>query len=243
MSRPMFLRAVPFVAGCCRLAAFGVEPASYENPVHTSCTFCCLHVAGWLPLRLSRPRMRILFIRAVPSVACAVPSVARRLAAFEVEPASYAVALRAFKKIIPGISADDAYKMWRGNATNRIQVDWRLVHVFVSSYPGCGLHTFSWRPWSGNRRLCRAPTPTLAPHLQEFYARHNLAAPRRILDAGCGAGMSSQWLADKYPGAELTGLDLSPYFLAVAELEERCGKSVVDVLFAYGGGGGAGGEC
>jgi len=38
---------------------------------------------------------------------------------------------------------------------------------------------------------------------------------------GCSTGMSTRWLAREFPEACITGLDLSPYFLAVAELEQR----------------------
>jgi ubiquinone/menaquinone biosynthesis C-methylase UbiE len=41
--------------------------------------------------------------------------------------------------------------------------------------------------------------------------------PRDILDLGCSVGMSTFALQDLYPSATLTGLDLSPYFLAVAQ--------------------------
>ncbi len=41
-------------------------------------------------------------------------------------------------------------------------------------------------------------------------------APHRILDGGCSIGMSTFALQDVFPDAQLTGLDLSPYFLAVA---------------------------
>lgn len=40
--------------------------------------------------------------------------------------------------------------------------------------------------------------------------------PRDILDLGCSVGMSTFALQDIYPQAKFTGLDLSPYFLAVA---------------------------
>ncbi len=40
--------------------------------------------------------------------------------------------------------------------------------------------------------------------------------PHRILDGGCSVGMSTFALQDVFPTAQLTGLDLSPYFLAVA---------------------------
>ncbi|MEB3179126.1 MAG: class I SAM-dependent methyltransferase [Nostocaceae cyanobacterium] len=47
--------------------------------------------------------------------------------------------------------------------------------------------------------------------------------PRDILDMGCSVGMSTFALQAVYPQAKLTGLDLSPYFLAVAKYrsEER----------------------
>ena len=38
-----------------------------------------------------------------------------------------------------------------------------------------------------------------------------------IVDIGCGIGMSTFALQESYPDANLTGLDLSPYFLTVAQ--------------------------
>ena len=40
--------------------------------------------------------------------------------------------------------------------------------------------------------------------------------PTTIVDLGCGVGMSTLALQDIYPQAQITGVDLSPYFLAVA---------------------------
>lgn len=45
--------------------------------------------------------------------------------------------------------------------------------------------------------------------------------PQRILDLGCGVGMSTRALQKTYPQAQLTGLDLSPYFLAVANYQSH----------------------
>ncbi|NP_001312493.1 uncharacterized LOC107793530 [Nicotiana tabacum] len=44
---------------------------------------------------------------------------------------------------------------------------------------------------------------------------------RDILDIGCSVGVSTGYLADRYPFAKVTGLDLSPYFLAVAQYKEK----------------------
>jgi ubiquinone/menaquinone biosynthesis C-methylase UbiE len=41
--------------------------------------------------------------------------------------------------------------------------------------------------------------------------------PQHILDLGCGVGMSTFALQEVYPQAQITGLDLSPYFLAIAQ--------------------------
>lgn len=42
-------------------------------------------------------------------------------------------------------------------------------------------------------------------------------SPQAILDLGCSVGMSTLALAEIYPDAKITGLDLSPYFLAIAD--------------------------
>jgi ubiquinone/menaquinone biosynthesis C-methylase UbiE len=41
--------------------------------------------------------------------------------------------------------------------------------------------------------------------------------PRQILDLGCGTGSMTFLLKQAFPGAAVTGLDLSPYMLAIAE--------------------------
>jgi ubiquinone/menaquinone biosynthesis C-methylase UbiE len=41
-------------------------------------------------------------------------------------------------------------------------------------------------------------------------------APKNIADLGCSIGMSTFTLQDIYPESQMTGVDLSPYFLAVA---------------------------
>ncbi|CAD7701304.1 unnamed protein product [Ostreobium quekettii] len=46
-------------------------------------------------------------------------------------------------------------------------------------------------------------------------------AVKDVLDVGCSVGVSTRWLAEAFPSASCTGLDLSPYFLSVAELVER----------------------
>jgi len=44
---------------------------------------------------------------------------------------------------------------------------------------------------------------------------------KTALDAACSAGISTRSLAKRFPDAQVIGMDLSPYFLAVAELREE----------------------
>jgi ubiquinone/menaquinone biosynthesis C-methylase UbiE len=60
----------------------------------------------------------------------------------------------------------------------------------------------------GDRKLRQSYHDILKPSLPQ--------EPRDILDLGCGVGLSTFALQQVYPEAKITGLDLSPYFLAVA---------------------------
>ena len=72
-------------------------------------------------------------------------------------------------------------------------------------------------PAAAQRRLRRG----IFDAVRAFAARHTLREPLDVLDVGCSVGVSTRWLAQEYPAAQVTGLDLSPHFLAVAELRER----------------------
>ncbi len=58
-----------------------------------------------------------------------------------------------------------------------------------------------------------------------------LPTPQRILDLGCSVGMSTLALSEVYPSAQITGLDLSPYFLAIAH--HKLHKSLPDVNWVH----------
>jgi ubiquinone/menaquinone biosynthesis C-methylase UbiE len=47
------------------------------------------------------------------------------------------------------------------------------------------------------------------------------SSPQNIVDLGCSVGMSTFALGDVYPEAKMTGVDLSPYFLAVAQYRSQ----------------------
>ena len=67
--------------------------------------------------------------------------------------------------------------------------------------------------WSG---AGAAGDTKLRQSYHEILKNQISSHPQAILDVGCSVGMSTFALQALYPEAKMTGLDLSPYFLAVA---------------------------
>jgi trans-aconitate 2-methyltransferase len=55
---------------------------------------------------------------------------------------------------------------------------------------------------------------------RELAARVAVSAPQRVIDLGCGPGNSTAVLAERWPNAELTGLDNSSEMIAAARKTE-----------------------
>ena len=67
-----------------------------------------------------------------------------------------------------------------------------------------------------------AAKDTRARAMQDFAEQHGARSFQDILDIGCSSGISTRAMAEAFPDVvSLRGLDLSPHFLAVAELRER----------------------
>jgi ubiquinone/menaquinone biosynthesis C-methylase UbiE len=56
--------------------------------------------------------------------------------------------------------------------------------------------------------------------------------PQAILDVGCGVGLSTFSLQEVYPQAQVTGLDLSSYFLAVAKYRTQQSQAHINWVHA-----------
>eukprot|EP00257_Ricinus_communis_P019412 XP_015578398.1 uncharacterized protein LOC107261730 [Ricinus communis] len=86
----------------------------------------------------------------------------------------------------------------------------------------------------GNRVLRGNWLKTIEQHHQQYSGKSIISD---ILDVGCSVGVSTRFLADKFPLAKVTGLDLSPHFLSVAQFKEKKGaprKNPINWIHANG---------
>lgn len=56
--------------------------------------------------------------------------------------------------------------------------------------------------------------------------------PAKILDIGCSVGISSEYLKEAFPKSHVTGLDLSPYFLSIAQHRNQLNGTYIDYVHA-----------
>jgi SAM-dependent methyltransferase len=66
--------------------------------------------------------------------------------------------------------------------------------------------------------------------MKKIFAMSNFN-PKKILDVGCSTGLSTLKLHDSFPGAEIIGMDLSPYMLAGTL--HNCFLSLILSLFLF----------
>lgn len=76
--------------------------------------------------------------------------------------------------------------------------------------------------WEQAQEMFRgAARDTIAERWREAHAGHAASEvaqfPRTLLDVGCSGGFSTHEMAKAFLGIKATGLDLSPYYLAVAK--------------------------
>lgn len=58
-------------------------------------------------------------------------------------------------------------------------------------------------------------------------------APNAIVDLGCGVGLSTFALQDTFPQAQLTGVDLSPYFVTVAQYKAQQSQNYQSIRWVH----------
>jgi SAM-dependent methyltransferase len=106
-----------------------------------------------------------------------------------------------------------AYYLRRFHAYDQGNLGWQpATEVEVAAY---AVHARIWPDGGpqGDARLRQSYHDCLLQQIEP--------APLDILDLGCGVGMSTFALQATYPHAHLTGVDLSPYFLAIAHFRSN----------------------
>jgi ubiquinone/menaquinone biosynthesis C-methylase UbiE len=74
--------------------------------------------------------------------------------------------------------------------------------------------------------------PPYEPWVRQSLIDHINFDPTRAIDLGCGTGSTTILIKQAFPGATVTGLDLSPYMLAVAA--DRARQAGVDINWQHG---------
>jgi len=88
------------------------------------------------------------------------------------------------------------------------------------------VHARLWQdaPEQGSRRLRDNYLQVLKSHLS--------SDPQAIADLGCSVGMTTFALQACYPNAQITGVDLSPYFLAIARYRTQQCQAQINWIHA-----------
>ena len=82
----------------------------------------------------------------------------------------------------------------------------------------------AWDPQQYERFAGERARPFL-----DLVGRVRATAPRRVVDLGCGTGATTALLADRWPGAQVEGIDSSPEMIAAAPAGDRLKFRVGDV--------------
>lgn len=85
-------------------------------------------------------------------------------------------------------------------------------------------------PYDAQEWLRQNITKNIADYIGEV--QHNEFIPRRALDVGCSVGISTEYLKQQFPQSDVTGMDMSPYFIGVACLRNEKSENKIDYVHA-----------
>jgi ubiquinone/menaquinone biosynthesis C-methylase UbiE len=122
---------------------------------------------------------------------------------------------------------------WEKDYQNIVDRDLEYPAYYLTSFHAYDSGNLSWEAameaevaaYAVHARIFDERNKEGDPRLRQSY--HDLLAaklnptPQRIVDLGCSVGMSTFALQRTFPTAEIVGVDLSPYFLSVADYQSR----------------------
>ncbi|PSB25872.1 class I SAM-dependent methyltransferase [Stenomitos frigidus] len=120
-------------------------------------------------------------------------------------------------------------RAWDDDLAQVQQPDLTYPNYYVTSFHAYDEGNLGWNPalevevaaYAAHARIWQDAGAQGDARLRQTYHAVLKAqlptAPTNILDIGCSVGMSTFALQETFPKAQITGLDLSPYFLAVAK--------------------------
>jgi ubiquinone/menaquinone biosynthesis C-methylase UbiE len=127
-------------------------------------------------------------------------------------------------------------RAWEHDLAQVQKVDLNYPDYYVTSFHAYEEGNLGWQPalevevaaHAAHARIWKDAGAKGDAQLRQSY--HNVlkaqlpTTPTAILDIGCSVGMSTFALQNAFPDAQVTGLDLSPYFLAVAKYRGEGGR-------------------
>lgn len=137
---------------------------------------------------------------------------------------------------------------WQADFTAVQNPDLHYPKYYTTSFHAYAEGNLGWEPALEVESASKAVhstlfgEPTVAGDglLRDSYHRilqaYGGLSPKSIVDIGCGAGLSTEALQDVFPAATVMGVDLSPYFLAVAKYRTAETKPQLRWLHAAGEG-------
>jgi ubiquinone/menaquinone biosynthesis C-methylase UbiE len=108
-----------------------------------------------------------------------------------------------------------AYYLTSFHAYDRGNLSWEAAMEVESAAYSVHARIFDERGTDGDKILRQTYHDLLLAHIP--------TTPARIVDIGCSVGMSSFAIQQVYPQASVVGIDLSPYFLSVAQYRDPTG--------------------
>jgi len=117
----------------------------------------------------------------------------------------------------PSVEYPDYYTLpFHGYDTGNLS--WGAAHELEAATYSMCLGYYQGMSWEDAQEMFRGGARrAIAAYWTEAHLLDGAQeGPHSLLDVGCSGGFSTHEMAKAFPEAEATGLDLSPYFLAVA---------------------------